>query len=57
MVSQKLRGAVSQHGRQEQGVLKVNDLGNAERFKHHMDGLIIDKLFKVEPIHSVVGLR
>lgn len=40
-----------------QGVLKVNGLGNAERFEHHMDRLIIYKLFKVEPIQNTVGLR
>lgn len=56
-VLRNLRRAVSQSGRQVQGVLKVNDLGNAERFKHHMDRLIIDKLFKVEPIQNTVGLR
>lgn len=49
--------AVSQSKGQVQGVLKVNGLGNAERFKHHMDRLIIYKLFKVEPIQNTVGLR
>lgn len=50
-------GAVSQSGGQVQGVLKVNGFGNARRFKHHMDRLIIYKLFKVEPILNTVGLR
>lgn len=44
-------------GGRVQGVLKVNGSGNAERFKHHMDSLIIYKLFKVEPIQNTVGLR
>lgn len=44
-------------GGRVQGVLKVNGSGNAERFKHHMDRLIIYKLFKVEPIQNTVGLR
>lgn len=49
--------AVSHSGGQAQGVLKVNGFGNARRFKHHMDRLIIYKLFKVEPIQNTVGLR
>lgn len=53
----KIHRAVSQSGGRVQGVLKVNGLGNAERFKHHMDRLIIYKLFKVEPIQNTVGLR
>lgn len=52
-----LHSAVSQSGGQVQGVLKVNGFGNAQRFKHHMDRLIIYKLFKVEPIQNTVGLR
>lgn len=56
-VFENLHWAVSQSGGQVQGVLKVNGLGNAERFKHHMDRLIICKLFKVEPIQNTVGLR
>lgn len=52
-----LLGGVNQSGGQVQGVLKVNDLGIAERSKHHMDRLIIYKLFKVEPIQNTVGWR
>lgn len=52
-----LHSAVSQSGGQAQGVLKVNGFGNTQRFKHHMDRLIIYKLFKVEPIQNTVGLR
>lgn len=57
MFYKNLHRAVSQSGGQVQGVLKVNGFGNAERFKHHMDRLIIYKLFKVEPIQNTVGLR